>query len=58
MNLYIASEKIKIRHTFLNKLTWLVPFATMLIAFLLSADYFQLSSYNWWYITMLPEWFL
>ena len=21
---------------------------------LLSADYFQLSSYNWWYITMLP----
>ncbi|HHQ8911681.1 TPA: lantibiotic immunity ABC transporter MutE/EpiE family permease subunit [Bacillus cereus] len=54
MNLYIASEKIKIRHTFLNKLIWLVPFATILIAFLLSADYFQLSSYNWWYITMLP----
>ncbi|WP_433770135.1 lantibiotic immunity ABC transporter MutE/EpiE family permease subunit [Bacillus wiedmannii] len=54
MILYLASEKIKIRHTFLNKLIWLVPFATMLIAFLLSADYFQLSSYNWWYIMMLP----
>ena len=57
MNLYIASEKLKL-DILLNKLIWLVPFATILIAFLLSADYFQLSSYNWWYITMLREWFL
>ncbi|MGF9966921.1 lantibiotic immunity ABC transporter MutE/EpiE family permease subunit [Bacillus rhizoplanae] len=51
---YLVSEKIKIRHTFLNKLIWLSPFATMLLAFLLSKDYFQLSSYNWWYIFILP----
>ncbi|WP_242224944.1 lantibiotic immunity ABC transporter MutE/EpiE family permease subunit [Bacillus cereus group sp. BfR-BA-01380] len=51
---YVAAEKIKIRHTFLNKLIWLAPFATMLLAFLLSMDYFQLSSYNWWYTTILP----
>ncbi|MGH0460530.1 lantibiotic immunity ABC transporter MutE/EpiE family permease subunit [Bacillus luti] len=51
---YLVSEKIKIRHTFLNKLIFIVPLSTMLIAFLLSRDYFQLSSYNWWYITMLP----
>ncbi|MEI4801608.1 lantibiotic immunity ABC transporter MutE/EpiE family permease subunit [Bacillus sp. FJAT-51639] len=51
---YVVSEKIKIRHTFLNKLIWLAPFATLLPAFLLSADYFQLSSYNWWYMLILP----
>lgn len=51
---YVVSEKIKIKHTFLNKLIWLAPFATMLLVFLLSGDYFQLSSYNWWYINMLP----
>lgn len=51
---YLASENIKIRHTFMNKLIWLAPIATMLLAFLLSVDYFQLSSYNWWYTTILP----
>ncbi|MGE6599539.1 lantibiotic immunity ABC transporter MutE/EpiE family permease subunit [Bacillus proteolyticus] len=51
---YLVSEKIKIRHTFLNKLIWLAPLAPMLLAFLLSGDYFQLSSYNWWYTTILP----
>ncbi|MFJ8262846.1 lantibiotic immunity ABC transporter MutE/EpiE family permease subunit [Rummeliibacillus sp. NPDC094406] len=51
---YLASEKIKIRHTFLNKLICLAPLVTMLLAFLLSKDYFQLSSYNWWYIFILP----
>jgi len=51
---YLVSEKIKIRHTLLNKLIWLAPLATMLLALLLSGDYFQLSSYNWWYIIILP----
>ncbi|WJE55714.1 lantibiotic immunity ABC transporter MutE/EpiE family permease subunit (plasmid) [Bacillus cereus] len=51
---YLASEKIKIRHTFLNKLIWLAPLAPMLLAFLLAADYFQITSYNWWYIIILP----
>ncbi|WP_020062025.1 lantibiotic immunity ABC transporter MutE/EpiE family permease subunit [Bacillus sp. 123MFChir2] len=51
---YLVSEKIKIRHTFLNKLIWLAPLAPMLLAFLIAGDYFQLSSYNWWYTTILP----
>ncbi len=42
MNLYIASEKIKIRHTFLNKLIWLVPFATILIAFFIIGGLFSI----------------
>lgn len=51
---YLISEKIKIRHTFLNKLIWLAPLTTMLLLFLLSGNYFQVSSYNWWYIAILP----
>lgn len=51
---YVVSEKIKIRHTFLNKLIWLAPLVPMLIALLISGGYFQITSYNWWYAAFLP----
>ncbi|SFC25631.1 ABC-2 type transport system permease protein [Bacillus sp. 491mf] len=51
---YVAAEKIKIKHTFLNKLIWLAPFVPILLAFLVSGDYVQLNSYNWWYTMILP----
>lgn len=51
---YVVSEKIKIKHTFLNKLIWLAPFVPILFAFLVSGDYVQLNSYNWWYTMILP----
>ncbi|PEJ29053.1 lantibiotic immunity ABC transporter MutE/EpiE family permease subunit [Bacillus pseudomycoides] len=51
---YLVSEKIKIRHTFLNKLIWLAPLVPMLIALLISGGYFQITSYNWWYAAFLP----
>lgn len=50
---YLAAEKIKIKHTFLNKLIWLAPLTPMLIALLISGGYFQITSYNWWYATIL-----
>lgn len=51
---YILSENKKTKNTFLNKLVYLVPILTILLSMFLAVDYFQIDSYNWWYITMLP----
>lgn len=51
---YVAAEKIKIKHTFLNKLIWLAPLTPMLLTFVLMRNYFQSGSYNWWYVGILP----
>lgn len=51
---YFSSENLKIKNTFLSKLTWIMPMLTILIAFFLTANYFQIDSYNWWYTMMLP----
>lgn len=50
----IRSELLKMRHTFSMKLVILAPLATLLLAYLLSSSYVQLSAYNWWYVMILP----
>ncbi|MHC1685077.1 MAG: lantibiotic immunity ABC transporter MutE/EpiE family permease subunit [Clostridiaceae bacterium] len=51
---YLLSENIKIRRTFLKKFIWIAPMLTMLLSLFLARDYFQIDSYNWWYVMMLP----
>ena len=50
----IRSELLKMRHTFSMKLVILAPLVILLLGYLLSSSYVQLSAYNWWYSMILP----
>ncbi|WP_160687078.1 lantibiotic immunity ABC transporter MutE/EpiE family permease subunit [Clostridium sp. C2-6-12] len=50
---YFLSEDIKIKHTFMQKLIWLSPALLILLSMSLTASYFQVDTYNWWYTWML-----
>lgn len=50
----IQSELLKMRHTFSMKLVFLAPPVVLLLGYLLSGSYVQLSAYNWWYFMILP----
>lgn len=55
MTNYISAEKIKQKHTFNNKIIWITPVITTVIAyFLMGSHYLQTAAYNWWYILFLP----
>lgn len=51
---YFLSENIKMKHTFVEKLSWIAPSFVILLSISLAAIYFQVDSYNWWYVTILP----
>lgn len=51
---YIRAERIKVKHTFISKIPFAAPLVTVLLAILLAANYCQVDSYNWWYVTILP----
>lgn len=52
---YFQAEKVKQKHSFNNKIIWLTPFITVIIAFLLMGSYYlQTAAFNWWYIIFLP----
>ncbi|MBS5725694.1 MAG: lantibiotic immunity ABC transporter MutE/EpiE family permease subunit [Clostridiales bacterium] len=50
----LKSEFLKMRHTFAMKLVFFAPLATLLLGYILSGSYVQLSAYNWWYTIILP----
>lgn len=50
----VQSELLKMRHTFAMKLVLCAPLATLLLGYILSGSYVQLSTYNWWYTIILP----
>lgn len=50
----VKSELLKMRHTFSMKLVFFAPLATLLLGYILSGSYVQLSAYNWWYTIFLP----
>lgn len=50
----VRSELLKMRHTFAMKLILFAPLATLLLGYILSGSYVQLSAYNWWYTIILP----
>ena len=50
---YIQAENLKHKRTFTKALIVLAPFVTALINFF-APLWFQLNSYNWWYILLYP----
>jgi len=50
---YLQAENLKNKRTFLKKLIFIAPMATFLIA-LSSWKWFQVNSFNWWYMMILP----
>lgn len=50
----VRSELLKMQHTFAMKLILFAPLTTLLLGYILSGSYAQLSAYNWWYIIILP----
>ncbi len=51
---YYISENMKIKHTFVKKLTFIAPLAVIILSVLLAARYFVIDMYNWWYVLILP----
>ena len=50
---YIQAENLKHKRTFTKTLIVLAPFVTALMKFF-APLWFQLNSYNWWYILLYP----
>lgn len=52
---FIKSEMLKQKRTFNNKILFLAPAVSILLAFgLMGPRYVENGAYNWWYITILP----
>lgn len=50
---YLASEKLKYRHTFTRQLIWIAP-AVVILLNVLSPVWYQQNSFNWWYVVLYP----
>ena len=55
MREYFLAEKMKNRHTYLQKLMVLMPAAVVCLSAWLATDYFMIDSYNWWYMVLFPS---
>ena len=55
MREYFLAEKMKNRHTYLQKLMVLMPAAVVCLSVWLATDYFMIDSYNWWYMVLFPS---
>lgn len=51
---FFRAEALKYRHTFLKPVGIGMACATILAAAVLTAEYFALDSYNWWYMFLYP----
>lgn len=52
----VKAELLKQKYTFNNKVIWIAPILTFILAFILvGGRYFQGCSYNWWYLFILPS---
>ncbi|WP_368487777.1 lantibiotic immunity ABC transporter MutE/EpiE family permease subunit [Clostridium sp. BJN0013] len=54
MEAYFKSEYLKIKHTFMGKLIFLAPIFAIILSLILTPHYFEIDSYNWWYVMILP----
>lgn len=50
---YFLSENMKINHTFVKKLVFIAPLMVIFLSIFLTANYFQVDIYNWWYTSIL-----
>lgn len=51
---YWKAERMKYRHTFMMPTAVLMPLAGIAAAAVLTAQYFVMDSYNWWYMMLAP----
>lgn len=52
---YLKAEHLKFKRTITNKLLWVAPFTTALLAWIISGFYgFQYMTFYWWYSFLLP----
>ncbi len=54
MRKYYLAERLKNCHTSVGKMMLLMPLVTVCLAASLTADYFTIDCYNWWYIILFP----
>ncbi|UZQ50981.1 lantibiotic immunity ABC transporter MutE/EpiE family permease subunit [Clostridium kluyveri] len=54
MGAYFKSEYLKIKHTLIGKLIFIAPFLPIALSFVLTTRYFEIDSYNWWYVMLFP----
>lgn len=51
---YWKAERMKYRHTFMKPTAVLMPLAGIAAAAILTAQYFVMDCYNWWYMMLAP----
>lgn len=51
---YFRAEQLKYRHTFVGKAFLAAPLAGLLLGVRLSPAYVVMTSFNWWYMILLP----
>ena len=54
MGKYYLAERMKNRHTSVERLILLMPVITVCLAAWLARGYFTITSYNWWYMFLFP----
>lgn len=54
MKVYIESELLKTKRSFLRKMLVLMPVVTVLLTWFMNGNYAQELAYNWWYLLFLP----
>lgn len=54
MKKYYLAERLKNRHTSAEKLMFLMPCITVCLSARLTAEYFTIDAYNWWYTVLFP----
>lgn len=51
---YYRAENVKVKNTFLVKLTWIMPILTVILTIVLEPTNAQKGNYNFWYTMILP----
>ena len=53
MSSYLKAENLKLKRTMTKKLVLIFPIVTLFFGFM-TGVYYQLNTFNWWYMLMLP----
>ena len=54
MRHYFQAERLKYRHSAVEWMPVFMPLFSVLLAAVLTWEYFAVDSYNWWYMTLFP----
>lgn len=51
---YFLSENLKTKNTFIKRLIYIAPIFVFLLSVFLTAAYYIVDGYNWWYMAIIP----